>query len=219
MKKHFALPALALAAMFVFDPSFAATKKKPAAAATTKPGPADSAQMKAGNRHKLHGISIRSADTADWATMRVVTLERGSSDAECAWDKAPTPLAELEGAKLFVVSDSTGTYWLHIMSGNDLYIVRQMDFDGVGSENTWLKSEPKNDWNFYVFFEDSASSPDPGQLIEKRYHVEIFPPEKKASDKCNLERPPTAVSVAASPAAAKSQPCQTGSGSGTEPKH
>ena len=219
MNRALALPVLVLATGFVATSAWAAGKSKSSGAAA--PAAPQWAQMPAGNPHKLRNkVPIRSADKNDWNIKKIVTLKGGASDPQCKWASAPSTAPVLDKATLLIDTDSSGNTSMYIVFADKTWVKRPMTFGGPAGEQTWLSSTPKDDWNYYVLFEDTKPGAPAKTAIDKRYHVEIFPPE--AADAtikahCDPERPDYAVTVASVPNRTKALPCQTNSGSGGEP--
>jgi hypothetical protein len=201
MNKAIAMPALVLASMFVATSAWAQW-----------------AQMPAGNPHKLRKtIDIRSEDKDNWNIRKVVTLKAGKHDQNCKWAAAPSPIPSLDKATLAIDTDSAGNTSMYLVFSDKHFVRRQVTFGGPAGEQTWLSSTPKDDWNYYVLFEDTKPGAKPKTPIDKRYHVEIFPPEGVDTVNCDPERPDHAVTIVSVPNRAKGLPCQAGSGAGNEP--
>jgi len=220
MNKAMGMPALMLASMFVATSAWAATKPKSSSTAAA-PTASQWAQMPAGSPHKLRkAIAIRSADKGDWNIHKSVTLKGGNYDKLCKWAASPSPVPNLNGATLLIDTDSAGNPWMYLIFQDKTWVKRQMTFGGAAGEQTWISSTPNDDWNYYVLFEDTKPSAGLKAPIDKRYHVEIFPPEAADADVkkfCDPERPDHAVTVASVANTAKTAPCQAGTGSGGEP--
>jgi hypothetical protein len=208
--------ALIVASAVIANPSLAATKKKPASAA--KPAVAASsawAQMPAGQQHKLRKvIAIRGADAASWETKALVTIAKPITPGKCKWDQHTPP--DVKGAKLFVQSDSTNHPRLYLMLADPGKppIVRDLSYGGSSADSSWLVSKVTGDWSYFVLFEDTNPSQAVGKPIDKRYRIEIFPPDGVSDDICKPERPDQAITVAATSATTRAQPCQPAGGSG-----
>jgi hypothetical protein len=220
MNKAIGMPALMLASMFVATSAWAATKPKSTSTAAA-PAASQWAQMPAGNPHKLRkAVAIRSADKGDWNIKRQVTLKGGASDPQCKWAAAPSKLPSLDKATLLIDTDSAGNPWMYLLFADKTWVRRQMTFGGPTGEQTWMSSSPKDDWNYYVLFEDTKPGASLKTPIDKRYHVEVFPPEgidANVKAHCDPERPDHAVALASVANTAKTAPCQAGTGSGGEP--
>lgn len=222
MNKLVALPALALAFVFFADP-LAAAIKAPSSRAPAKYG-GRWAWMPAGNQHSVHKTAVRDADVDSWETHALVTLDKSSvtADPDCGWASHTVP--DLDKATLFIQTDPPATPSdplnkprLYIWAaGSTKPIVRDLDFGGQNGSNwTWMYSKLGGDWSYYVLFEDVDKNQGVGKPIEKRYRVEIYPPDSALGPNCKL--PENALT--ATTAMTKSHPCQTGGGAGNEPNH
>jgi hypothetical protein len=224
MKKFVVLPAL-LAAVFVAHPACAASNKKSAAA--TAPVTPQWAQMPAGNKHSLRkSIGIRSADQTSWKIHKAVTLTARGYDKQCVWDghvdAAGQPQSKpksLNGAILLVDTDVNPPR-LNVVFSDKTVVSRELSYSDTTADSRWLSSTPKDDWNYYVLFEDTNPNAKPKDNIDKRYRVEIFPPESATPTvhaHCDPERPDKAVTIARASDMRRGLPCEAGTGNGGEP--
>lgn len=215
MKKLVALPALALAVMFIATASSAAPKK---------PG-GKWVWIAAGERHQVRKSPkayalVREAAKEDWDTHSLVTIDEPVKASDnCKWVGHTAPPPDLMNAKLFVQTDDKNKTRLYIMLDDSSLapIVRELTPDDATSNSwKWLSSKGTNDWDYYVLLEDTDPRQDVGKPIEKRYRVEIFPP----ADACHEERPDYAMALPTTTtmkAPTKAKPCQAGGGTGNEP--
>jgi hypothetical protein len=217
------MPALVLAAAFATSSALAAAKPKakPKPAATAALLAPQWAQMPAGIRHKLrNAIDLRSADKNDWNIKKAVTITGDASDPLCQWAAAPTPTPGLDQATLLIDTDASGTPTMYVIFADKTWLKRSMTFGGPAGEQTWLSSTPSNDWNYYVLFMDTNTGAALKTPIDKKYRIEVFPPEGADANikaHCDPERPDHSVAVASVPNRSKSLPCQTSTGTGGEP--
>ncbi len=217
MRAFVALPALALAAVFVAHPACAAVSKKKPAGTTKAASPAGPqwAQIPPGNPHKLRKTyPIQSADRAYWPTQKAVTLAAGPFDSNCKWDR---PVPKLGEAKLIIKSITPDGLRLQLIYKNGDIVERDLAEGRVGADLMWFSSTPADDWNYFVMLKDTRpASPPVPKTVDKWFEVEIFPP-KGYSQICDPERPEAAVTIASVADTTAARPCEAGTGGGGEP--
>lgn len=212
--------AFAAIATAVAIPSFAAEPAKSTTAAkkTTATPPAEPwVDMPRGSPHMLRSkVQIRGAKAEFWKMHAPAKLDDlKESAAECSWTGHTPP--NLQDARLFIEDDHTGK-WLYLMFADGTYVRRSWTFgSGSSGESNFIASEPGDDWNYYVMFEETTGPA--ANRIYKKYRVEIFPPVGKAPDCDTNDRPPNKIKVASRADLNKPHACESGSGTGTEPKH
>ena len=197
------------------SPAYSATKPRAAAAAASGWATTDR-----GSTHAMRNnnkVFVRGVLAPSWETHAMPTLKAHNDQVDPACADPQTP--DLEGAKLFVQTDSTGS-WLYLLSGSK--VTKQVwKPENPSGESRWIVSEAPtaSDWTYFVMFQDTNSAGAPGSKMEKSYRVEVYPPKGRLP-KCDLTRPDMTQPAPATKAPpAHAAPCQGAVGDGSEPKH